>query len=128
MTAAEVINGGSWCARCVQDNAECANTALPFVAPGYTCTCNAGYEDTSEPTEAVECTDIDECGALTAPCDVLPHPNRGVFAHSTHCRTVQPEPERVALALGSELSLEHSEGMGVWLFTLSTYSVAPARV
>ena len=76
MTAAELTNGGSWCARCVQGNAACTNDATPGT-DAFTCECNAGYATSGSGDGAgVVCTDIDECAAT--PCDVPPLPKRDI--------------------------------------------------
>ena len=75
MTAAELTNGGSWCARCVQEHATCTNT-FPAWTNAYTCSCNAGYANTAADGGAVVCGDIDECAVAT--CPVLPLPKRNV--------------------------------------------------
>ena len=76
MTAAELTNGGSSCARCVQASAVCTDATAP--AEGFTCSCPAGgYEEISgSGTAALVCGDIDECDP--DPCHVPPLPKRDI--------------------------------------------------
>jgi hypothetical protein len=117
LTIVETLsNGGSCGSCCEQVGGNCTEGD-----PGtYICACSTGY---TAPSTGGTCTDIDECAAGSL-CGVPPHPNLDVSEHPTHCRKVQPDPERMASALGCEdellgarTSLENSQGRGFWLFS-----------